>query len=193
MSKHPLDGLKIAIVIADGFAQAQMTEPRNALHAAGAETRLVSPAIGRVRGWKHHDPADAFEVDIPLAHATPLEFDALLLPGGVVNLDSLRMKEQAVAFVRAFIKAAKPVAAICHGPWMLIEADAVGGRTVTSWPSLRTDLKNAGAKWVDREVAVHGNLITGRKPDDLQAFTREMIKVVANARVYARGRASFSD
>ncbi|MGR4871182.1 type 1 glutamine amidotransferase domain-containing protein [Variovorax sp. LARHSF232] len=185
MSKHPLDGMKVAILVADGFEQAEMTEPRKALDAAGAETKLVSPANGLVRAWKHHDPADAFEVDIPLAQAVASEFDALLLPGGVINPDSLRMNEQAVAFVRDFVKAAKPVAAICHGPWMLIEADAVGGRTVTSWPSLRTDLKNAGAKWVDREVAVHGNLITGRKPRDLPAFTREMIKVFAAARVYA--------
>ena len=185
MSKHPLDGMKVAIVVADGFEQAEMTEPRRALHAAGAQTKLVSPANGRVRGWKHHDPADAFEVDIPLAQAAAHEFDALLLPGGVISTDSLRMNAQAVALVRDFVKAAKPVAAICHGLWMLIEADAVGGRTVTSWPSLRTDLKNAGAKWVDREVAVHGNLITSCKPDDLPAFTREMVKMFAAARMHA--------
>ena len=185
MSKHPLDGMRIAILVADGFEQAEMTEPRRALQAAGAETKLVSPANGMVRAWKHHDPADAFEVDIPLAQAVAHDFDALLLPGGVISPDSLRMNEQAVAFVRDFVKAFKPVAAICHGPWMLVEADAVGGRTTTSWPSLRTDLKNAGAKWVDREVAVHGNLITGRKPKDLPAFIREMIKVLAAARVFA--------
>jgi protease I len=185
MNKHALDGMKVAILVADGFEQAEMTEPRRALQAVGAQTVLVSPASGRVRGWKHLEPADAFDVDMPLAQATADEFDALLVPGGVINTDSLRMNAQAVAFVRSFLKVCKPVAAICHGPGMLIEADAVGGRTMTSWPSLRTDLKNAGAKWVDREVAVHGNLITSRKPGDLPAFTREMIKVFAAAHVEA--------
>lgn len=185
MNKHALDGMKVAILVADGFEQAEMTEPRRALQAVGAQTVLVSPASGRVRGWKHLEPADAFDVDMPLAQATADEFDALLVPGGVINTDSLRMNALAVAFVRSFLKVFKPVAAICHGPGMLIEADAVGGRTMTSWPSLRTDLKNAGAKWVDREVAVHGNLITSRKPGDLPAFTREMIKVFAAAHVEA--------
>jgi protease I len=182
MNQPQLDGMKVAILVTDGFEQVEMTEPRQALEAAGADTQIVSPMDGSVRGWKHHDPADVFEVDTPLAQASVNEFDALVLPGGVVNPDALRIKEEAVAFVRDFIQGGKPVAAICHGPWTLIEAGAVKGRTMTSWPSLRTDLKNAGAEWVDREVVVDGNLVTSRKPDDLPAFNREMVKLFAGRR-----------
>ena len=185
MPDTPLNGMKVAILVTDGFEQAEMTEPRKALDAAGADTRIVSPKEGSVRGWKHHDQADVFEVDTPLAQAAAHEFDALLLPGGVVNPDALRIDEQAIAFIRDFVKADKPVAAICHGPWTLIEARAVEGRTMTSWPSLRTDLSNAGAKWVDREVVVDGNLITSRKPQDLPAFDREMVKLFAGSRAHA--------
>ncbi|RST55825.1 type 1 glutamine amidotransferase domain-containing protein [Variovorax sp. MHTC-1] len=185
MPHTKLNGMKVAILVADGFEQSEMTEPRKALDAAGADTQIVSPKNGGVRGWKHHDPADVFEVDVPLAQAAAHEFDALLLPGGVMNPDALRINEEAVAFVRDFVKAGKPVAAICHGPWTLIEADAVQGRTLTSWPSLRTDLTNAGAKWVDREVVVDGSLITSRKPQDLPAFDREMVKLFAGARAHA--------
>ena len=185
MNKPQLDGMKVAILVTDGFEQAEMTEPRRVLNAAGADTKIVSPKTDRVRGWKHHAHADMFEVDIPLAQAAAHEFDALLLPGGVANPDALRISEEAVAFVRDFVKAGKPVAAICHGPWTLIEADAVRGRTMTSWPSLQSDLKNAGAKWVDREVVIDGSLITSRKPDDLPAFNREMVKLFASAQVHA--------
>jgi protease I len=184
-NKTLLDGAKVAILVTDGFEQAEMTEPRKALDAAGAATRIVSPKDTVVRGWKHHKPADEFNVDIPLSQAAAHEFDALLLPGGVMNPDALRIDEAAIAFVRDFVKAGKPVAAICHGPWTLIEADAVRGRTMTSWPSLRSDLTNAGAKWVDREVVVDGPLVTSRKPQDLPAFDREMVRLFADALAHA--------
>ena len=185
MSKTLLDGAKVAILVADGFEQSEMTEPRKALEAAGAVTKIVSPKNNTVRGWKHHKTADEFNVDIPLSQAAAHEFDALLLPGGVMNPDALRIDEEAVTFVRDFFKTGKPVAAICHGPWTLIEAGAVQGRTLTSWPSLRTDLSNAGAKWVDSEVVVDGNLITSRKPQDLPAFDREMVRLFAGALAHA--------
>jgi protease I len=172
-----LDGMKIAILVTDGFEQIEMTEPRKALDIAGALTQIVSPMDGSVRGWNHHDPADAFEVDVPLAAANAEDFDALLLPGGVVNPDALRIDEKAIAFVRAFVEADKPIAAICHGPWTLIDAGGVRGRKMTSWPSLRVDLQNAGARWSDTEVAVDSNLVTSRKPDDLPAFNREMTRM----------------
>ena len=134
-------------------------------------------SAGSVRGWKHHNPADSFEVDVPLQTANPDDFDALLLPGGVVNPDALRIDEQAVAFVRAFVDAGKPIAAICHGPWTLIDAGGVKDRRMTSWPSLRADLRNAGARWSDKEVVVDHALVTSRKPDDLPAFNREMVRL----------------
>jgi protease I len=172
-----LDGMKVAILVSDGFEQVEMTEPRKALDSAGAETQIVSPLDGSVRGWKHLDPADTFEVDVPLKNANADDFDALLLPGGVVNPDALRINEKAVAFVRAFVESDKPIAAICHGPWTLINAGGVKGRKMTSWPSLRADLQNAGAKWTDSDVVVDQNLVTSRKPDDLPAFNREMAKL----------------
>lgn len=172
-----LDGMKVAILVSDGFEQVELTEPRKALDLAGAQTRIVSPVEGSVRGWHHHDPADSFTVDVPLDSACADDFDALLLPGGVVNPDALRIDEKAVGFVRAFLEAGKPIAAICHGPWTLIDAGGVKGRKMTSWPSLRADLKNAGAKWSDQEVVVDHGLVTSRKPDDLPAFNREMTKL----------------
>jgi protease I len=181
MTSKKLQGLKVAILVADGFEQVELTKPRQALDDAGAATRIVSPAKGQVRGWNHHDPADAFPVDVELAQADAEEFDALLLPGGVVNPDALRIDARAVAFVRAFVDAAKPVAAICHGPWTLIEASGVRGRRMTSWPSLQSDLTNAGAQWVDQPVVVDGPLVTSRKPDDIPEFNREMLKLFASA------------
>jgi protease I len=172
-----LDGMTVAILVSDGFEQVEMTEPRKVLEAAGAKTQVVSPLDGSVRGWKHHDPADTFEVDVPLKTANPDDFDALLLPGGVVNPDALRIDEKAVAFVRAFVEAGKPIAAICHGPWTLIDAGGVKDRRMTSWPSLRADLRNAGARWSDQEVVVDHELVTSRKPDDLPAFNREMVRL----------------
>jgi protease I len=177
-----LDGRRVAILVTDGFEQAELAEPRKALDAAGARTQIVSPKSGEVEGWKHYDAGDKFKVDVPLAEANPADYDALLLPGGVANPDQLRMNEQAVAFVRAFVEAGKPVAAICHGPWTLIEAGAVRGRKLTSWPSLKTDLANAGAQWVDEECFVDHGLVTSRKPDDIPAFNQKMIEEFAKGR-----------
>ena len=170
-----LNGMKVAILVADGFEQVELTEPKRALEEQGAETRIVSPAKAEVQGWKHFDHADKFRVDVPLDQADADDFDALLLPGGVANPDQLRANPKAVQFVRAFFEAGKPVAAICHGPWTLIEAGAAKGRTITSWPSLQTDLRNAGANWVDQEVVVDRDLVSSRKPADIPAFNRQMI------------------
>jgi len=174
-----LEGKKVAILVANGFEQIEMTEPRKALEAEGAETVLVSPAENKVKGWNHVEWGDDFPVDLPLERASADDFDALMLPGGQMNPDNLRILPQAVAFAREFLEAGKPVAAICHGPWLLVEADVVGGRTVTSWPSIKTDLSNAGAHWVDQEVVVDRGLVTSRKPDDLPAFNRKMIEEFA--------------
>jgi protease I len=168
--------MKVAILVADGFEEVELVEPKRALDEAGAATRIVSPAKGQVQGWQHFDKAHRFAVDVPLDKADAEHFDALLLPGGVANPDQLRALPKAVAFVRAFFDAGKPVAAICHGPWTLVEADVVNGRTITSWPSLKTDLKNAGAQWVDREVVVDDGLVSSRKPDDIPAFNKKMIE-----------------
>ena len=174
-----LAGKKVAILVAEGFEQVELTGPRRALDDAGAETKIVSPARGEVQGWNHYDKGDKFKVDVPLAEADAQNFDALLLPGGVANPDQLRMKPEAVRFVKAFFDAGKPVASICHGPWTLIEAGAVRGRTMTSWPSIKTDLINAGADWVDREVVTDKGLVTSRKPDDIPAFNEKMIEEFA--------------
>jgi protease I len=174
-----LNGMKVAILVAEGFEQVELTEPRKALDAAGAKTFIVSPAKGEVQGWKHFDKADKFKVDVPLEQADAKEFDALLLPGGVANPDQLRALPKAVQFVREFFEAGKPTAAICHGPWTLIDAGVVKGRTMTSWPSLKTDLSNAGAKWVDQEVVVDNGLVTSRKPSDIPAFNSKMLEEFA--------------
>ena len=177
--KSMLNGKKVAILVADGFEQVELTGPRKALGQASAQTHIVSPAKGTVQGWNDFDHADKFHVDDPLEQARADEFDALLLPGGVANPDQLRTIPRAVQFVKAFFDAGKPVAAICHGPWTLIDADVVRGRTVTSWPSLKTDLTNAGAKWVDQEVVVDNGLVTSRKPADIPAFNRRMLEQFA--------------
>lgn len=171
-----LTGRKVAILVADGFEQVEMTEPRNALDREGAETTLIAPAEGRVKGWNHRQWGDEFPVDLPLERAEPEAYDALLLPGGVMNPDRLRTIPAAVAFVRAFFEARKPIASICHGPWVLVEAGVVRDRTLTSWPSLQTDIRNAGGQWVDREVVVDQGLVTSRKPADLPAFNAKMIE-----------------
>jgi deglycase len=171
-----LNGKKVAILVAEGFEQVEMTEPKRALEEAGAQTRIVSPEQGTVQGWKHFEKAERFKVDVPLEQADPEDFDALLLPGGVANPDQLRIKPKAVQFVKAFVDSGKPIAVICHGPWTLLEAGAVQGLTITSWPSLATDLKNAGANWVDRDVVVDRGIVSSRKPDDLPAFKRKMIE-----------------
>jgi protease I len=179
MAGETLQGMKVAILVTDGFEQVELTEPRKALDQAGADTRVVSPKGDEVRGWNFTDWGQSLQVDLKLDDARPQDFDALLLPGGVINPDKLRVIPAAVQFVKAFFDAGKPVAAICHGPWMIIEADKARGRRMTSWPSIRTDLRNAGAEVVDQEAVVDGNLVTSRKPDDIPAFSREMRKLFA--------------
>lgn len=181
MTTRTLQGKKVAILATDGFEQSELLEPRKALDEAGAATQVVSPADKKVKGWNHKEWGNEVPVDVSLDSAKAEEFDALLLPGGVMNPDQLRMNAKAVEFVKHFTEAGKPVAAICHGPWTLIEAGAVRGRTMTSWPSLKTDLKNAGATWVDKEVVSDKGLVTSRKPDDLPAFNREMIRLFSEA------------
>lgn len=175
-----LAGKNIAILVADGFEQVEMTDPRQAFNDAGANTYLISPAGEQVEGWNHFDKGDRFQVDLPLDQADPNNYDVLLLPGGVANPDQLRTNQTAVKFIKSFFDAGKPVAAICHGPWTLIEADVVKGHKITSWPSLKTDLKNAGANWVDEEVVVDGNLVSSRKPDDIPAFIDAAIALFAS-------------
>jgi protease I len=186
MADENLNGLKVAIVVEDGFEQVELTEPRKALDQAGAHTRIVSPKEKRVRGWNFTDWGDEFPVDLALDRAQPHDFDALLLPGGVMNPDKLRMQDRAVEFIKAFFDAGKPVAAICHGPWTVIEAGAARGRRIAAWPSLQTDLRNAGAEWVNEEVVVDKKLVSSRKPEDIPAFNREMLKLFSQARGQAR-------
>ena len=179
MAKKHLIGKKVAILVDQGFEQVELIKPRKALDTAGAETKVISPQQEEVRAWNIKRWGKSVPVDVPLESADPSEFDALLLPGGVMNPDKLRINPQAVEFVKHFIDAGKPVAAICHGPWTLIEAGAVQGRTLTSWPSLQTDLRNAGANWVDQEVVIDRGLVTSRKPDDIRAFNKKMIQEFA--------------
>lgn len=173
--QRKLHGKRVAILIADGFEQIEMTAPRKALEEAGAVTNIISPNSDMVKGWQHINWGDSYDVDVFLQRANANDYDALMLPGGVINPDTLRMNQDAVNFVKAFVRNNKPIAAICHGPWTLIEAGAVKGRTMTSWSSLKTDLKNAGATWVDEEVVVDNGLVTSRKPDDIPAFNKKMI------------------
>ncbi len=186
MATQELQGLKVAILVTDGFEQVELMEPRKALDAAGAKTQVVSPKNGKVRGWKLTEWGDEVAVDVPLDKARADEFDALLLPGGVINPDKLRIEPKAVQFVKAFFDAQKPVAAICHGPWTIIEAGVAKGRQIASWPSLKTDLRNAGAEWMDKESVTDGNLTTSRKPDDIPAFNRAMIELFKKGRARQR-------
>ena len=174
-----LSNKKVAILVADGFEQVELTGPREALDAAGANTMIVSPVEGEVEGWNHYEKGDKFPVDMPLNGATAADFDALLLPGGVANPDQLRMKPEAVAFVKEFFDAGKPVAVICHGPWTLVEAGVVSGRRMTSWPSVKTDLINAGAEWVDEACVVDNGLVSSRNPNDIPVFNERMIEEFA--------------
>src|SRR3954454_5062954 len=172
-----LDGRKIAILVAnEGIEQVELTEPRKALEEAGATVELLAPEAGEAQAFEHLDKAERFSVDRPVADADAGDYDGLMLPGGVANPDTLRMHDDAVAFVSAFVNAGKPIAAICHAPWTLIQAGAVKGRTLTSWPSLQTDLRNAGATWVDEEVVVDQGLVSSRKPDDLPAFCAQLVE-----------------
>jgi len=181
MAKKNLNGMKVAILVDEGFEQVELIKPRKALDRAGAETKVVSPQQGEVRGWNLKKWGKWAAVDVPLDSADPTHFDALLLPGGVINPDKLRINPKAVDFVKHFIDSGKPVASICHGPWTLIDAGGVSGRTLTSWPSLRTDIRNAGGNWVDEEVVSDRGLVTSRKPDDVPAFNKKMIEVFAEA------------
>ena len=174
-----VNGKRVAILVTEGFEQVEMTGPRKALTDAGAKAEIVSPTEGEVQGWNHFDKGDRFAVDVPLEEANADQFDALLLPGGVANPDQLRAQPKAVQFVKRFVDAGKPIGVICHGPWTLIEVGAVKGRTMTSWPSLKTDLLNAGAKWVDQEVVVDRGIVSSRKPDDIPAFSRKLIEEIA--------------
>lgn len=176
MPTNKLNGKRIAILATDGVEEVELTKPRDALREAGAQAVVVSPKDDRIKGWQHDHWGSEIAVDLPLSRASADDFDGLMLPGGVMNPDHLRQNEQAVKFVKRFFEQGKPVAAICHGPWLLVEADVVRGRTVTSWPSLRTDIRNAGGDWVDREVVTDEGLVTSRKPDDIPAFNRKMIE-----------------
>jgi protease I len=189
--RSKLSDCRVAVLVADGFEQVELTEPMAALRASGADARIVSPVdAAQVKGWKHTEWGDTFDVDVHLGDAEPDDYDALLLPGGVMNPDTLRAVPGALSFVRAFFDAGKPVAAICHGPWTLIDAGVVGGRRLTSYPSIRTDLTNAGADWVDAEVVVDRGLVTSRRPGDLPAFNRKMLEEFSEARdaIQAPGR-----
>lgn len=177
-----LEGTRVAILATDGFEQSELLEPRRAMEAAGATTEVISLEPGRIKGWNHTDWGQEVAVDDTLDSVDAENYDALLLPGGVMNPDTLRMKPQAVSFVKAFINSGKPVGAICHGPWTVIEAGGAKGRTMTSWPSLKSDIQNAGGKWVDREAVVDGNLVTSRNPQDIPAFNREVVKLLRTAK-----------
>lgn len=176
-------GRKIAVLATDGVEQVELTEPVRALELAGAEVTVVSPKSGSIQGMNHHEKADKLPVDAELAKTSPERFDGLVLPGGVANPDALRMDEKAVAFVKHFVDAGKPIAAICHGPWTLIEAGGVHGKRMTSWPSLKTDLKNAGANWVEAVCVRDGKLVTSPKPDDIPEFNRGMLDLFAEQAV----------
>jgi protease I len=180
-----LKGKKVAILAADMFERVELEEPRQALEDAGAEIEVISIHDGEIKGFDHFDPATTVQVDRTIEEVSPDDFDALLIPGGVGNPDQLRGDENAVSFVRRFHGSGKPMAVICHGPWVLVESGVVRGKRVTSWPTLETDIRNAGGEWVDEEVVVDGNLVTSRKPDDLPAFNREMTRLFSGERVPA--------
>jgi protease I len=181
MAGETLSGFRVAVLATDGFEQSELIEPRHALKEAGADTEVISVKGGKVHGWSNKEWGNEVEVDQILDEADPKDYDALVLPGGVINADALRMQPKAVAFVKAFVDAGKPIGVICHGAWTLIEAGGVRGRQLTSWPSLKTDLENAGAKWVDEEVVIDGQLVSSRKPGDLPAFNREIIRLFGTA------------
>jgi protease I len=187
MADKNLKNKRIAILATDGFEQSELMEPRKALQEAGAKTEIVSLKKGRIKGWKDKNWSDEVEVDAELASANADDYDGLVLPGGVMNPDKLRAEPKAVSFVKSFFESKKPVAAICHGPWTLVEADVIDGRKLTSWPSLKTDIRNAGGEWVDQEVVTDRGLVTSRKPDDLPAFNRKMVEEFAEGR-HERGR-----
>ena len=177
-----LKGKRVAILATDGVEQVELLEPRKALQEAGAIAEVVSPKDGQIKGWNHTEWGEQIPVDVNLKSANPSGYDALLLPGGVINPDHLRTEPAAVQFVKSFFESGKPVAAICHGPWMLVEAGVVRGRKLTSWPSLRTDISNAGGEWTDEQVVTDHGLVTSRKPADIPAFNRKMIEEFAEGK-----------
>ena len=176
-----LKGRRVAILLTDGFEQIEMTSPRDALEKAGAKCTLIAPKGGKVQGFKHHDKADTFDVDLELSKANASDFDAVLLPGGVINADALRIEKKAQQFVQEIDRAGKPLMVICHGPWLLVSAGLAKGHTITSWPTLQDDLRNAGANWRDEECIRDRNWVSSRKPDDLPAFNRESIRLMEEA------------
>jgi protease I len=178
---NQLKGRKVAFLATDGVEEVELTAPWNALKQAGAELSLLSDKTGQIQAMNHHEKGHTFQVDGPIDTRRARDFDALVLPGGVANPDALRTNRDAVAFVREFMEADKPVAAICHAPWLLVEADAVRGRTITSWPSLETDIRNAGGAWVDKPVQLDQKLLTSRKPDDLPAFCAQLVTLLSTA------------
>src|SRR6266545_3218400 len=180
---------RVAIIVTDGFEQIEMTSPLEALAKAGAKGVLIAPKEGQVQGFKHHDKADKFKVDMTLGKADPSQFDAVMLPGGVINADALRIDRKAQQFVQEIDRAGKPIAVICHGPWLLVSAGLVKGHTITSWPTLQDDLRNAGATWQDKECVRDGTWVSSREPDDLPFFNREMVKLFAEAQPAAAMRA----
>lgn len=182
MADAPLTGCRVAILATHGFEQSELLDPKEALEDAGAEVHVISPETGHIRGWSQGNWGESVHVDVGLSEANPEDYDALVLPGGVMNPDSLRRIPEAVDFVRAFVDGGKPIGAICHGPWTLIETEGLAGRLVTSWPSLRTDLINAGARWVDEEVVTDRGWVTSRKPADLPAFNRKLIEEFSEGR-----------
>lgn len=181
MTLQPLRGFRVAVLATDGFEQSELMEPLKALEEAGADTEVVAPHPDKVRGWKSRQWGEEVAVDHSLDEARLEDFDALVLPGGVINADALRTQPKALAFIKSFCDAGKPIGAICHVPWALLEVGAVRGHRMTSWPSLKTDLENGGAQWVDEQVVVDGSLVTSRKPDDLPAFNRELTRLFASA------------
>ena len=178
---NKISGKKVAILATDGFEQVELTDPKASLEQAGATVDVISIKPGEIKGWDFTDWGESVKVDHLVNEVKPSDYDALVLPGGQINPDNLRIDKSAVAFIKQFVESGKPVAAICHGPWGLVEADVVRGKTMTSWPSIHTDLKNAGANWVDREVVQDGNLITSRQPEDIPAFSNKLIETLAHA------------
>ena len=181
MAEKQLSGLRVAAILTDGVEQVELLEPKKALEAAGAKVTVISPKAGQLQGFKHHDKADKIPVDLELSQANPADFDAVLLPGGALNADALRTEKKAQDFVRVIDEAGKPIAVICHGSWLLVSADLLEGRTITSWPSVQDDIRNAGGEWVDKEVQRDKNWVSSRKPDDIPAFNKEMINLFSGA------------
>jgi protease I len=177
-----LKNKRVAFLATDGVEQVELTEPWKAVEQAGGDPELISLEAGKIQGFKHHDKGDTFPVDKTVDEASPSDYDGLVLPGGVINPDALRMHENAMDFVKAFFEQGKPVGAICHGPWALVETGMVKGRKVTSWPSLKTDIRNAGGSWVDKELVIDRGLFTSRKPDDLPAFCKKLVEEIAEGK-----------